>query len=478
MPLLVSRLCRLAPTSLSLTNSNTGRISRRGAHDLRSRVKDLTRLTFLTSPSRPVHYAKVLATAKKHPQLENPDKHDAAVLLVTPEYSRALEDDQLMADFAQLMAGGTNVPQFHMAAGVVDTLRAHGPSGSPRSGISLLRGHSQNLLPRLWEPSPLKAVEDTDAASVLAFDLGRVSVTLPLANTIFHNQRPSTLFAYRFNAANGGLRLAQRVEKSSQTVDLALDPAPRSIADVDVSMALLPITRPRRVVNSFGNIVRRIEVDGESIPASAELEDVLNNPSDVVKSNALRGVWAVVAPQTSLMEEFESTYTSIAQAGSENSERTTSQLQKVLANGGRIYKILSGGGGWGTKKGLLSLDPQESHLALSEEEEMDRFMREMSDSGFAPADSSIQFFLALEESTTPREHLWFSLSVAGEPASDEAHDTADTMEAVTESFGACSNKGLFVSWPQGGGAGSESTLARWKLSVPNSVISIGNGGVL
>lgn len=255
-----------------------------------------------------------------------------------------------MADFAQLMTGGTNVSQFHIAAGVVDTLRAHGPSGGPQSGISLLRGHSQHLLPRLWEPSPLKAVEDTDAASVLAFDLGHVSVTLPLANTIFHNQRPSTLFAYRFDAANGGLRLTQRVEKSAQTVNLALDPAPRSIADVNVSMALLPITRPRRIANSFGNIVRRIEVDGESIPASTELEDVLNNPSDVVKSNALRGVWAIVAPQESLMAEFDSSYNSIAQAGSGNSQRTTSQVQNILANRGRIYKIC--------KPAPFSLSPQ------------------------------------------------------------------------------------------------------------------------
>lgn len=134
--------------------------------------------------------------------------------------------------------------------------------------------------------------------------------------------------------------------------------------------------------------------------------------------------------------------------------------------------LVSGGGGWGAKKGLLSLDPQRTHFPLSEEEEMERFVQSMSDSSFAPSGSTIQFLMSLDEVPGMPEYLPPSI-VFGVPGTNQETSTQPEQPFMGGHFGALSNEGIFVSAPAPAIEGEEAGHAdERKLSVPNSRLFI------
>ena len=136
--------------------------------------------------------------------------------------------------------------------------------------------------------------------------------------------------------------------------------------------------------------------------------------------------------------------------------------------------IVSGGGGWGAKKGLLSLDPQRTHFALSEEEEMQRFIQAMDGGNFVPVGSTIQFFTSPEasaDSSIPSVSPSFVFGTAGttEVTSDAPSDTV----VLKDHFGALSNDGVFVSSSENGTMDTTPGFNNdWKLNVPHSRILI------
>ncbi|CRK46843.1 hypothetical protein BN1723_020146, partial [Verticillium longisporum] len=86
-----------------------------------------------------------------------------------------------------------------------------------------------------------------------------------------------------------------------------------------------------------------------------------------------------------------------------------------LALGQRIFQVISGGGGWGKKQGLLSLDT-ETQFSLTGEEDLESFIRSFHgqkggdgedaplDSGVVAPGSTLQFFTtAVGELPEPRQ---------------------------------------------------------------------------
>lgn len=140
---------------------------------------------------------------------------------------------------------------------------------------------------------------------------------------------------------------------------------------------------------------------------------------------------------------------------------------------------MSGGGGWGVKKGLLSLDPQQTHFPLSDEEEMQKFMSTMQQSSFAPIGSTIQFFVAPPKA--PRRSVALSGDLFGisggqttldmQAARNEARSDAEHSGHIVEHhFGALSHNAIFVN----SATNKERLAARKtddiKLTVPNSLV--------
>jgi hypothetical protein len=136
-------------------------------------------------------------------------------------------------------------------------------------------------------------------------------------------------------------------------------------------------------------------------------------------------------------------------------------------------RAVSGGGGWGAKKGLLSLDPQQTHFSLSEEEEMEQFQRTMDNgSEFAPAGSTIQFLTAppsIDGEVPDVPLAMFGVSGTGHLQLDEEVREGHWVDGH---FGALANDAIYISDPSMLDAPETAALAHTKLSVPNSRIWI------
>lgn len=287
----------------------------------------------------------------------NTNGHDAAVVLASPGFAKLLADKAFLEDLAVLLSrsengGGSAVTQFHLVAAVADRIHQIALSNRVDEGISILRSHRDILLPKLWDSVAPKERQDVDLVSALTFalpeseTLAQSSVTMPLARTLFQNGRPSTLIASSFDLSGPSPKLVQTAESHTHTVNLPS----RSF---DYWAPLLPLTPAREVTQSFGNIVRGIQVDGESLPASTELEDaIINKLADVdlgLQQGEPVSVFAVVTPPVSESVsskkapepalDFEKGTSIRDDAVVDQIHDTAEYVQQVLESGGKLFKV-------------------------------------------------------------------------------------------------------------------------------------------
>ncbi|KAF0643311.1 hypothetical protein FPSE5266_11814 [Fusarium pseudograminearum] len=430
--------------------------------------------------------SELLQTVKSQIKIANPSRHDAAVILATPQYAQWLEKDSFMAEFVDLLSGSENPEQFHVLGAVVDHVAPPVPSNKPIQGLSILRGKLDSILPGLWTPEPPKVREDADKVAAITMDLGNPHITIPLTNTTFLNHKTSTLITRRYDLSQSSPKLVEKNEKYSQQISLPLEKKLPSINDLGIWAPLVPLTHPRVVTESFGNIVRRVSVEDESVPASNELEPAVDElhvrKSDLVQSPM--GIWAIITPPTfsqsgdnsrSVDPDPEATFRD-GKNIAELVASTSGYLVTLYKQGGRLYQILSGGGGWGAKKGLLSLDPQRTHFSLSEEEEMQRFIQAMDGGNFVPVGSKIQFFASTETSATesPRaKEMGVVFGTASKVESETDSESSQSEARLLEDhFGALSNDGIFVTSSDAAAVTTPGFNNDWRLNVPNSRIYI------
>lgn len=205
-----------------------------------------------------------------------------------------------------------------------------------------------------------------------------------------------------------------------------------------ITLPLVPVTPARRIVAGLGNILRQVDVDGRPTPASKELEEAipLLLARRANKRAAVVGVWAVVYPSEPV---------------------ATGDVEAVLARGGHVRKVLSGGGGWGAKQGLLSLDPETRFTAgAGEEEDVESFIRsfhgEESGGGVVAPGAWVQFMVEEEVEVEavgregPRPAVMLGTHVAVEESGGSAAvGGAAEVEVLEYVFGAASLKGIYVA---------------------------------
>lgn len=286
------------------------------------------------------------------PVMVNSSLHNAALVLATSEFTKSFGDQEFMGSLTRLIAGKADTGNFNVLGAIVDHIAP--PLGSYRSspGISVLRGNLDTMMPDLWQPESPRSKEDADSVAALSFSVGRPTVTLPLARTMFQNSKGSTLFASSFNLSNFVPQQEQHVEKRFQRVLFSDSELPRKLGDLGLWAPLVPITAPRLVTASFGNIVRGIEVDGQSIPASTELEAAVNAMYEHGSGKEVPvgpvGVWSLVTPKSTSHDAAGSWLNgspSPLSIGGGNSSlqeltKTTAEyLQNSYKQGARLYKI-------------------------------------------------------------------------------------------------------------------------------------------
>ncbi|EFY98580.1 hypothetical protein X797_001949 [Metarhizium robertsii] len=446
------------------------------------KVPDQTRFSYFLSPKDGTR--DLLTNLNGHAVLENSRGHDAAVVLATPDLTKQLDDQEFISGLVKLLSASASISDFHLLCAVVDNIAPALGDVVPLQGISVLRGNVDSLLPQLWHPNPPREKADKDSVAALTFSLGKSTVTLPLTRTTFHNNRASTLLSNRYSLSQGPPELKDRKEKQWQHVQITLDQPVQSTTDLGLWAPLSPVTRARKITESFGNIVRGIEIGGKSTPASTELEDSVNtmlaNRKATESDQGPMGVWAVITPETSESESLvladapdpaDTLEGRIVQQ--KDVEITARYLEQQHQLGSRTYQVLSGGGGWGPKKGLLSLDPQQTHFALSEAEEMERFMKTMDNSGFAPPGAHIQFFVPAmaspEITTCPATGVVFGVPLGIETSGEAG--TAPKGYLVADHFGALSSQGVYLSDRTDTDSAS---CYESKISVPGCRIFVGN----
>lgn len=247
-------------------------------------------------------------------------------------------------------------------------------------GVSVWVSESESASPQLWStPAQLehqtstsvtqtscisfqfqaeRGIHDTTAPSRKSPSQTARLLQLPISNTIFQNGQTSTLYAQRWLVINtSSLNPKLALEKSCRLPRQSLHMMGFSQTESEravwkLETRLKPITHPRVVAASFGNIVRRLQSRDahdatDSVPASMELEDCISQRMHTgeIATEQIQ-VWALVTPHERLVDQryIEST-----------------DLQSSIESGSRLHKVLSGGGGWGIKKGLLALDPDSEY---------------------------------------------------------------------------------------------------------------------
>ncbi|KAI4717732.1 hypothetical protein E4T48_06046 [Aureobasidium sp. EXF-10727] len=330
------------------------------------------------------------------------------LLLVTPSYAASLRKQNHVIEQAltrifpvkeldkdtDSTLGRDSREAVRLVAAVVDRLpkpsdlsaSAVGDTGSEGIALRLIANENPIWKPELAVGDVRQPILSDNKFRFLSFHLNDAStpshmlpiVQLPLANTIFHNGLSSTLIWRKYAVQQGGKALTQIDEQvcDSHRVKLPQHPGQTEANTFALSVPLVPLTSARSVVACMGNIIRRLSANSglgpqdntkEAILASHELEQ------SVTSYHKTRGlspravsVWALVIP--------EKTFTGgLSMAAKVLGERNLPELWKIgsdhdtdpsqpnlltlLQHGARLHKVLSGGGGWGKKAGLLSLDP-------------------------------------------------------------------------------------------------------------------------
>lgn len=232
-------------------------------------------------------------------------------------------------------------------------------------------------------------------------------VQLPVANTLFHNGQLSTMFATRWARAtnptpqNGYVRTG-KINLTQQTLNMTgMLPDDTSKYTTNLVLGLHPITTPRVIASGLGNIIRELYVDGTSkkpMPASMELEIAISQEIKNLQTPDQRpAVWALIIPRESRIDD---------------PEILNHDAAYWIERGGRLHRILSGGGGWGLKKGLLALDPKidfnspelETDGAFDNAQTTDGIQEQALEEIFKPGDL-ITFLLSRHSDKSPLEEF-------------------------------------------------------------------------
>lgn len=367
---------------------------------------------------------------------------------------------------------------------------------------------------------------DISSRSSSAINLGRnqsqklmrASFQIPLANTIFHNGQPTTFLFYGLNYVLGDerwdIRRRHPLERVSVLYDLPVL-GPSSATEFTLSAPLLPLTYPQRVRAAYGNIIRQLshpENDSEIVPASQQLENAVNGyfESSGISPHPA-SVWALIVPahpgqrqvdedpprqenfseslpieaSPLLMEPQTSKRDETARIWQSATVDWSSRILTAITAGGRLVKVLSGGGGWGQKAGLLSLDPETSFSKAFASGRVDDTLEDdvelpfLSSPEAARVGDLVQFFLFDQ---TPREdrnirpnrgrlsamEFGTTLDSTDNPAKPvDSSEPGFRVRRYLGFFGALSEKGVGVTVITQTGESMRS-----KLDVPHSRLSL------
>jgi hypothetical protein len=425
---------------------------------------------------------------KLWPSKDNPP---VASFLFTPGFSSLIKDDSqflpnaLQKIFVEFGTPSESMPEeAHTLVAVVDRLPVPNdisnrtdPRDYSAEGVAIAVGTLNDMAPDLW----IHQCQDAFNKAALKFNIEMnrtesssiASVTLPLANTIFQTGSPSTMMASTWTFDSNAFARCKTISKTIQTLRLKATDTP--YLESATSVPLLPLTVPRAIMGVFGNIIRRTNAKQGPNPASHELEAALDT---YFKSRSLSSryvdVWALILPQN------VTNGTGVGGIGRFNEIMASKKMQTIwkdtsefknafqyvgdcIERGARLHRVLSGGGGWGSKQGLLSLDPWEDSYwigaarqtaVVENEHHLTEEFRDVANSGdfiqffFVPPNAP---FYSESDQTAGRTKFEFGTTVStmdemSTPCSPDG--ISNQVKVLPNYFGAVSGEGIGVIVPK------------------------------
>ncbi|KIX05446.1 uncharacterized protein Z518_06318 [Rhinocladiella mackenziei CBS 650.93] len=220
-------------------------------------------------------------------------------------------------------------------------------------------------------------------------------VTLPVANTLFVNGRHTTLLEdeWKVTASDSGVTIDHYRGRSLKHLQVNVGCQADAFLD-GCSVPLQRLTPPRKVIKSMGNVLSQIEIEGKAVPASQELEKAV---SDHISGDSTPGshspllIYALIrSPTESDVEEGDA-------PGSSTGKSTPLQ---TLWQDARLFKVTGGGGGWGKRQGLLSLETAvdfETHdgtVGFPDLDTMEVLPLERRPQGMSRQNSTVEFLIS------------------------------------------------------------------------------------
>ncbi|KAK8232515.1 hypothetical protein HDK90DRAFT_490342 [Phyllosticta capitalensis] len=291
-------------------------------------------------------------------------------------------------------------------------------------------------------------------------------VAMKLANTLFQSGRKKTMLDATYAVDPAGDLYAVRHEWLAHCSIMYDSPGRKFVKSVDeravktdklFDVSLVPLTEPRKISVSLGNILRTIDLpDGSSRPASHELEANLDAYFKATEQEPhARPVWALLMNQsgverTKILLQNAQFLASLSDetgqlgglgaiwAGSDKG--TIGSLRETIyLDGSRLQRVLSGGGGWGDKAGLLALDPQDSLRPKdASNQEISQFTSDLNEF------THVQFFTPTNSTSSPLTEFPRGLWMGTIPDGLEMYQppTGGGVEVYANTFGALSSGGM------------------------------------
>lgn len=343
------------------------------------------------------------------------------MLLATPSLAHFLDLDAFLKPVIERLYQGPQIRDnaahelnIRSISAVVDALPAAKTAkvdgrAATAEGLSfLMSSASYNGMGEY--AAPAAAAGDNDGPATLQFVSGNTSssltqstrrvirsLTLPVANTLFVNGQRTTLLEDHWNVKILDAKpvVEHRGRRPLKNYRISLGCAADGFLDGHVPLQSLT---PRRTISScMGNVLARIEIEGRAVPASQELEKTIPEYIKSHPERASRGpllVYALVR--------------SPGKPSSENVEmkkdgEPASPVLSGLWRGARLYKVTGGGGGWGQKQGLLSLETaidfesRGSTLQFPDPDQDEVMPFEMASQDMIPAGSTVEFLVNTDD---------------------------------------------------------------------------------
>ncbi|KIW62795.1 hypothetical protein PV04_10926 [Phialophora macrospora] len=350
------------------------------------------------------------------------------VVLATPSLASLLEPGDFPKDLLPALYQGRRSEHgadtiVKCIYGVVDALPGPGPSShgvdrhSPgltgTEGLAVFLSSDDGRSRSLYASGTAHGDSEKEAATTLKFataftlsDLdtgdGQRTVTsrhvsLPVANTIFVNGKRTTLFEDGWKikfcqTSEASINYLYRKPLASYHIDLSCD------SDEVVKAGSSPLrrlTEPRKVVGSMGNVLAQIQVGPEAVPASQELEKAVHafierNPTSTAQGPLL--VYALIRPEATMTPD---------EGRRDGQPYPPVSILEALWRGAKLFKVSGGGGGWGKRQGLLSLEAAvnfeardaQSMAGFPDLDSDQSIVEALGSRGIIPPSSSVEFLV-------------------------------------------------------------------------------------